>query len=331
MCVSGVGRFIHVDECTVDKARFDFACILVSTPNIEIVNQSVEFIIAGNRFCIKLVEEWGCNLGEDAFMTEVEPVSSSEELHQLKNAKDLDEVQGEWELDDLVNDLHKEWSANEVKKNDMVNSNVSVSDHNAKKTQQTIFFEVNLSPVLSPLPKQTRDESELVCENKLKVQETRQIYINNMGPWSAVFTSACNEESNEDETLVKGNTTSLSSKTCSRKMKSGNVQHSVGLMKKIARMPAHDRKQILHILNKQKRKNKEWAAKKKSKDTTVSTSNTSKNTLSSVNNDWENWVKLKGKAGVMDSDVRELGKVVGVKYQCVTNNRFNLLTREGRR
>lgn len=33
----------------------------------------------------------------------------------------------------------------------------------------------------------------------------------------------------------------------------------------------------------------------------------------------------------MDLDVRELGKVVGVKYQCVTNNRFNLLTREGRR
>lgn len=33
----------------------------------------------------------------------------------------------------------------------------------------------------------------------------------------------------------------------------------------------------------------------------------------------------------MDLDVREFGKVVGVKYQCVTNNRFNLLTREGRR
>jgi len=33
-------------------------------------------------------------------------------LSQLKN----DEIQGEWELDDLVNDLHKEWSAHEGKK-----------------------------------------------------------------------------------------------------------------------------------------------------------------------------------------------------------------------
>jgi len=43
LCVSGVGRFIHADRCTVDKARLDFARILISTPIIEIFNKPAEF------------------------------------------------------------------------------------------------------------------------------------------------------------------------------------------------------------------------------------------------------------------------------------------------
>jgi len=33
----------------------------------------------------------------------------------------------------------------------------------------------------------------------------------------------------------------------------------------------------------------------------------------------------------VSEDVKELGKVVWVKYQCDTSNTFNLLSREGRR
>jgi hypothetical protein len=55
--VSSMGRFIHADECTVDKARLDFARILISTSNIEIVNTSHLFCIDGCNFPIKLVEE----------------------------------------------------------------------------------------------------------------------------------------------------------------------------------------------------------------------------------------------------------------------------------
>ena len=82
-----VGRFIQVDECTVDKARLDYAHILVSTTNIDIVNQSVEFIIDDNKFLFKVVEEWGCNLGDDAFMTEVEPEPTPEEFFSIKKRR----------------------------------------------------------------------------------------------------------------------------------------------------------------------------------------------------------------------------------------------------
>jgi len=59
---------------------------------------------------LKTMEEWGCNLGEDAFLTEVDSVTEPEALPQYNNVPGLDEVHGEWELEELVDDLHKEWN-----------------------------------------------------------------------------------------------------------------------------------------------------------------------------------------------------------------------------
>lgn len=113
--------------------------------------------------------------------------------------------------------------------------------------------------------------------------------------------------------------------------KKGYVHRSVGFMKRIARMLDKDRKHILHIMKKQKRKMKECSVNNISKAADVSTSDSSKQSISSVNNDWEHWVQLHGKAGAAEVDVKELGKVVGVEFNCDTLNSFNLLSREGRR
>jgi len=45
LCVMDIGRFVRVDECTEDKARLDFARVLISTPQIEIVNTTAEFFL----------------------------------------------------------------------------------------------------------------------------------------------------------------------------------------------------------------------------------------------------------------------------------------------
>jgi hypothetical protein len=68
LCVFGIGIFLYVDDCTADKTRLDFARILIASPNIEIVNKTSEFLIDWVVYAIKIVEEWGCNFGEDAFM-----------------------------------------------------------------------------------------------------------------------------------------------------------------------------------------------------------------------------------------------------------------------
>lgn len=79
----------------MDKVRLDFARILISTTNIEIVNTTTKFSIDGCVYVIKLVGEWGCQLGEDAFLTEVESEIMTETLPQFNHKVGMEKVQGE--------------------------------------------------------------------------------------------------------------------------------------------------------------------------------------------------------------------------------------------
>jgi hypothetical protein len=346
LCVSGFGRFLYVDKCTADKARLDFARVLVVTPEVEILNKLNVFIIDGRKYDIKIVEEWGCNLGEDSFMSDEEIVSIPEEELHNNDVEGLDEVQGEWELDDLVTDLQNEWC-----KHDKKSVEVCKYEGSPKKGGNDVgkeFFAVPLSPVLQPVTT-TAVASKDNVEDEHRNMESPVQPCNKQGPWSidwmenqktiseggVVFSST----RKEDNVLhFKPNKFSSSSTSCnpSAHKKGGVALPSVGFMKKIARLPARDRKQILHLLDKQKRnKKKKRAAPTTSKPSEGSTSNvpTNSNSTGSVQGatDWVNWLHLNGKADKVKDDVRELGKVVGVKVNCATSNSFNLLTRDGRR
>ena len=120
-------------------------------------------------------------------------------------------------------------------------------------------------------------------------------------------------------------------KVVKNKKKCAIVKKSVGFMKKVARMSEHDWKQILHVLKKQERCKKARKGKHHSKEAGTSTFESSKNSNSSVNNDWENWVILHGKSQMVVDDVKAIGKTVGLKFNSDTVNSFNMLTKEGRK
>jgi len=107
----------------------------------------------------------------------------------------------------------------------------------------------------------------------------------------------------------------------------------MGFMKRVARMPSADRKEILNVLKKQdrKRKSSKVFQTSKGKAANVSTSESSKNSSSTVNNDWVNWVLAHGNPEGVAKDVKDIGKVIGVSFKGDPNNSFNLLTRAGRR
>jgi len=58
------------DECTMDRGRIEYARLLISTTSLDVLNQTKVLLVYGQKYSIKIVEEWGCNLGEDAFLTE---------------------------------------------------------------------------------------------------------------------------------------------------------------------------------------------------------------------------------------------------------------------
>lgn len=89
----------------MDRERLDYARVLISKTSLEVVNSSSEVVIDGCNYVIKLVEEWGCNLGEDTFLSEEESESKMEAI--IKNASVLEEINGD--MNELVDDLNEEW------------------------------------------------------------------------------------------------------------------------------------------------------------------------------------------------------------------------------
>jgi hypothetical protein len=207
---------------------------------------------------------------------------------------------------------------------------------------------VKLSPFLQPVHTVVGPVDDSLSNKQPSIDSLANTCIKN-GPWSldwmennkpiseggVVFSSKRKEDA--AITSKQNSSSRHSSKSCKPAAvhKGGVAIHSAGFLKKIARLPAADRKQILRLLKKQRRKNIKGSAHNISKPSEVSTSNSSKssNTVGSgtANNDWVNWMHLQGKEDKVKEDVRELGKVVGVKVNCDVSNSFNLLSRDGRR
>ena len=103
LCVADCGRFIRADDCTIDKARFDYGRILISTQILEVLNTSSTMIIDGSEYTLRLVEDWGCNLGEEAFLTEDGEETQVDAVSHHSDVPDLEEVRGDMEV--LINDL----------------------------------------------------------------------------------------------------------------------------------------------------------------------------------------------------------------------------------
>jgi len=340
LCVANAGRFLHADECTVHKAHLDFARVLISTPNLEILNLSVEFFIDGRKYVLKMVEEWGCNLGEDVFMTEEDHVDAPEENIPL-NGNGLDEVQGEWELDELVNDLHGEWRQHENHKAASPKSpavshiKTEVLEGEALQHQQPVGSEQPPQQLDSARDKQDQHASSNinVCQHKLAGTRPWSLAWLSQTPISEggnAFSSPCLNENVVTSKLNLEACTNVPSRNTLKNKKREPINRSVGFMKRVARMPDMDRRDILKILKNKERKRKVRKLSS-SKAVANSTSDSSKNSSSIGNNDWENWVLVHGKPKAVAEDVRVIVKAVGVQYNCDLNNNFNLLTREGRK
>ena len=185
-------------------------------------------------------------------------------------------------------------------------------------------------------------------DTKMKHVELQQVGSSVMsqhnGPWSLDWLPIKTLDGGDNATTSKifigaahGNFVQSESaapfrpKQHTKKKISNTFKHSAGFLKKIARMPSGDRKEIMRILKHRYRKRKARKSSLATKSVDISTSQSSKHSNSSVNKDWENWVVMHEKLEVVKADVKKIGRAIGVSFKGDPNNSFNLLTKEGRR
>ncbi len=84
-------------------------------------------------------------------------------------------------------------------------------------------------------------------------------------------------------------------------------------------------------MKKRDRKRKAHKQATSSKVANIPLSESSKNSNSSVNKEWENWVIMHENKEVAKVDVTKIGRVIGLNFNGDPNNSFNLLSKEGRK
>jgi len=93
---------MRVDVSTTDKEHLDYACILIATSTLDIINAETNVMIDEAVVTIKIVEEWGFSIGEDVCLFEEDSVSDTHE-----NGEDHGDlaVNNDGKVDDLVDNL----------------------------------------------------------------------------------------------------------------------------------------------------------------------------------------------------------------------------------
>ena len=124
-CVFYCGRYLRADNCSLNRERFDYARVLIATSSLELVKLPEHIIVDGEMVEIKILEEWGFNLGDDVCLYDEEEKfdTSSQGKVDIHEEFDMDknvEIMADKIVEDLVqaNDsINKD--ANDLTKDDV--------------------------------------------------------------------------------------------------------------------------------------------------------------------------------------------------------------------
>ena len=126
LCVLDCGRYLRADSVSLNKERFDYARVLISTPSIDVVNVTEQILVNGVLLDIKIIEEWGFCMGYDVCLYGEDDKS----VHSCPNG---DEVHAGFEMDENVDTF-----VDKVVK-EMVN--VEEEDVNVDEQDKSVNFE----------------------------------------------------------------------------------------------------------------------------------------------------------------------------------------------
>jgi len=345
LCVYDCGRLMRVDDITLDRDRFDYARVLVSTSSLEPINSEARVLVDGVLFEFKIVEEWGFATGEDACLLD-ETVSQLDDSSVMPD--DLDNGVGGADVDELLNRLSEDWRKEEVvlpkapspvhamlqvppvdpvqAASDQVEASILERVPGSSKAQVTVR-EGNVE-------RQTR---KLSLDAKRVVKRTSSCPPGRdrgtvSGPWSLEWAAGHKSASlgAASKPNHKAPTKPSGVQRATQKKGGGYLRHSALNLKRIARLSDSDRREVLRALRRTEKKRKERSGD--SKATVPAKVASSKGTSqTSVNNDWTNWLVLHGNDKVVTEDVCSIGRTIGLNFSGDNNNMFDILSGGGRK
>ncbi|PNX89484.1 hypothetical protein L195_g045604 [Trifolium pratense] len=115
-----------------------------------------------------------------------------------------------------------------------------------------------------------------------------------------------------------------------RRKAGGLLRHPLHSLKKVARMPCNDRREVLKVLKKSVRRRRGGDDYNRSCSVSRRASAEDSSSSVSINNDWMNWVAVQGNDQMAVDDVWGIGKAIGVKFKGDNVNMFNILSRAGK-
>lgn len=159
------GHLLRVDDITVEKERLDYARVLVSKCSLDILNLSTSLVIDGVLFKLKIIEELGFSLGEDACLLDEDVNSVEENSGMGVNHVDVGDC---GDVNDLLLHLSKDWNYEVQQKQPVSRLSDDQGAVNDKKEQE--FIDLLTSELAASFLQQKVQPSFYVAAPKVWVQ-----------------------------------------------------------------------------------------------------------------------------------------------------------------
>jgi hypothetical protein len=98
-------------------------------------------------------------------------------------------------------------------------------------------------------------------------------------------------------------------------------------LKRIARLPNQDCREVMRILEKNNRRHRTKGGNKRTSGVVSQASSEGVNMSSFVNNDWKNWVALQGNDRMVKDDVMDVGNFIEATFRGDTGNMFRVFSK----
>ena len=347
LCVFDCGRLLRIDDITLDRDRFDYARILVSTSSLDIIKHEAHVVVDGVLRKFMIVEEWGLSLGEDACLLAEE---ASQVDVRTDMPEDLDTGFGGGDVDELLNTLSADWKIEDEALHTKPFSPVRAFVKVLSSTSPALVVS---GPVEDPFVVPAADSipargSDKVCKvdrpsKDFFIAKTKVVKrasscppgrdrAPSSGRWSLDWVHRLKSSSAGGASKPNNGSSAKSAgaQRAAKKKGGGYLRHGAQSLKRIARLSESDRREVLRALRRTSKQRRAVSEASKAKATSqAASSNCTSQT--SVNNDWNNWLVLHGNENVRSEDVRDIGRTIGLNFTGENNNMFQVLAGTSRK